>query len=67
MHLGLICHLAYKTADRERRIVDKPMVYALVAHVAGEDASVCGESRDSNTHVVINLEDLTGGKARSQA
>lgn len=38
-----------------------PVVQALVAHVAAQDAAVGGQPRDGNAHVVVNLEDLQRG------
>ena len=53
-------------AARPPSLPASPVVEALVAHVAAEDAAVGGEPRDGNPHVVVNLEYLPpasqGGK-----
>ena len=47
-----------RETDLHGRVVDEPMVDALVPHVLCEDARVGDEAGDADAHVVVDLEDL---------
>lgn len=58
INLGLVSELNDEAADWELGLVCVEIVDALIAHVAGEDAAVSGEAGDSDSNMIVNLEDL---------
>lgn len=56
--LGLVGEADDEARDGEGGLVDEGVVDAFVAEIAGEHASVSGETSDGDTDVVVDLEDL---------
>jgi len=58
LDLRLFADLDDKTLAGVVAAVSVLVVEALVSHELGEEASICGHTRDNDAHVVIDLEDF---------
>lgn len=58
LHLSLLLDFRYKTLSRVLTSVSVPVAEALIAHELGQVAGVSSHTRNADTHVFVNLEDL---------
>ena len=58
LYLWLLCNFVDESLSWVMAVMSIPIVEALSAHILAQMACVCSETSDSNTHVVIDVEDF---------